>query len=126
MRLHSIRLRVRFGALVSIAVLFDGCAQSAPAVAPDESGQSFCDAMKVICDVDRLAGLTSHEDPIDVSQKRADFIRDHVMNGDAIYLRTLWSTQAAGERAKDMRVKASEVGVASCPLADSLEREGDL
>lgn len=79
--------------------------------------------MQIICDVDHIAGIDASDDPIGAEQQRSDYVRDHVTNGDAVYLRTLWSVQAAGERARDMRQKAMQAGIRRCPLADSLERD---
>ena len=80
-------------------------------------------AMQIMCNVDRIASIDASEDPIGAEQRRSDYVRDHVTNGDAVYLRTIWSVQAAVERAKDMRQKAVEAGLHGCALADSLERD---
>lgn len=109
---------------IALVLLVAACAPSRPPAEPQETGQTFVQAMTIMCNVDRIASIDPNDDPIGAEQKRADYVRDTVTNGDAVYLRTMWSVEAAAERAKDMREKAAQVGIRRCPLADSLEHDG--
>jgi hypothetical protein len=101
------------------------CASSAPPPdAPPPGRQTFADAVKMICDVDQLAGLSPEEDVLVIGQKRSQWIEGHVEHPDGIYLRTVLSVKPAEEQAAEMRSQAQKVGLARCTLADSIAATG--
>ena len=111
--------------LVLLIVFAAGCgpssAEPAPCRPPD---QSYHAALELWCQVDERAGLGTLEDPIEKSQRRSDWLTDHVKNPDAIYLKTMLSVKTQTDQAKELRAEAKGAGVAACPLADTLERGG--
>jgi hypothetical protein len=112
-------------ALVALAALASGCGYSEiPSKGPEFIGQSYPEAIRVLCDVDKLAGIAGEEDPLAVGRKRTDFIQEHVENPDGIYLRTLISVKGPSEQAVDLRQEAKETGLERCALADDLEKNG--
>ncbi len=118
-------LALPIAALSLAAALSAGCAYTAPPPKePELPGQTYPEAMRVLCDVDKLAGIGNEEDPFEVGRKRTDWIRAHVENPDGIYLRTLLSVKGPTEQAVDLRQEAKEVGLARCALADDLEKRG--
>jgi hypothetical protein len=112
--------------LLSAAILLvvsPGCGAAAPALeVPPASAQTFADAIGIICDVDRLAGLSVDEDVLAIGQKRSEWLADRIENPDGIELRTRLSVKSPEEQAVTIRAKAREVGLASCTLADSIEQ----
>jgi hypothetical protein len=118
MRMHATN------AFVLMALTLSGCgASSGPAKPPEpKPEQSYEEAIALMCDVDRRAGLDPASDPIDVGQKRSDWLADHVKNPDAIYLRTMLSVQSERQQGQALRAEAKGCGVGSCALADSLEQ----
>ncbi|UQA60675.1 hypothetical protein [Polyangium aurulentum] len=98
-----------------------GCSSSAPPPAAPTTGQTFTDAMKMMCDIDRLAGLSAEEDPLAIGQKRSEWLAERIDNPDGIEFRTIVSVKGPDDQAKAIRAKAKEVGIAACPLADSIE-----
>jgi len=110
--------------LFAVSLIVTGCGvSSGPAKPPEpKPEQSYEEAIALICEVDRRAGLDPASDPIDVGQKRSDWLADHVKNPDAIYLRTMLSVQSEREQAQALRVEAKGCGVRSCALADALEQ----
>lgn len=108
-------------ALVVLSSACGGPASEAPP--PSSAGkQSFAEAIRMICDVDRMAGLSADEDPLGIGQKRTDWIAEHVENADGIYLRTVLSVKGPEEQAKDLRAEAGKLGLGGCALADSIEQ----
>jgi hypothetical protein len=89
-----------------------------PAPVPGPSGQTYCQAVEVICDVDRRAGV----DPADVvaaDQQRFGYLEAHVDNPEGVYLRTILSASTPAERAVIMRDAQREAGLAACSYAES-------
>ncbi len=112
-------------ALLSLAAFTGGCGYTTPPPKdPDIGGQTYPEAMRALCDVDKLAGIAKEEDPFEVGRKRTDWIRQHVENPDGIYLRTLISVKGPTDQAADLRQEAKEVGLGQCALADDLEKTG--
>lgn len=110
---------------LTAVALASACTYDAPP--PNEpvfTGQSYAQAIQVMCDVDRLADVSPDDDPLTAGQKRKEWIQANVENPDGIYLRTLLSTKGAGDQAKDLREEAAGVGLARCALADVLEKDG--
>ena len=112
-------------ALASLLLVLSlpACASRPEPQAPPSGGQTFPEAVAMMCDVDKLAGLSAEADPLGIGQSRTDWITQHVDNPDAIELRTLLSVKGATEQSGMLRDKAKQVGQKSCTLADSLEKE---
>jgi hypothetical protein len=79
--------------------------------------------MKMLCNVDQLAGLSPGEDLLEIGRKRTAWLADEVDNGDFIEFRTLVSVKSPEEQSSKIRTKAKEVGIEACPLADSITAE---
>ncbi|WP_438010838.1 hypothetical protein WME89_20570 [Sorangium sp. So ce321] len=104
--------------------LLPACGPASEVKAPPSGGQTFPEAVAMMCDVDALAGLDAEADPISVGQQRSEWVAQHVSNPDAIELRTLLSVKGAAEQGGMLREEAKQVGLARCALADALERDG--
>ena len=114
---------MRTPSLLFAALFTVGC-HAAPEPQPPQPGQPFPQALTMMCDVDRLAGLTPDAEPLAVGPRRTAWISEHVDNPDAIELRTLMSVKGAAEQASMLRDRAKEAGVTRCALADTLEKTG--
>jgi hypothetical protein len=105
-------------------VLAMGCGASQapePEAAPQNTGQTFADAVKLMCEVDQRAGLTAEEDPLAIGQQRTTWLADHIENPDGIEFRTIVSVKGPEEQAQMIRAKAKQIGMEKCALADSIE-----
>lgn len=112
-------------AFVALAAALAGCGYSEqPVKSPEYAGQSYPEAVRVLCDVDRLAGINAEDDPLAAGRQRTEFIQSHVENPDGIYFRTMISVKGASEQAADLRAEAKEAGLSGCALADDLEKNG--
>lgn len=104
------------------------CACASPpcpdAAAPDTSGQSFRDAIALMCDVDQRAGIDDATDPLERAGKRSDYINEHVKNPDGIEYRTYFSVKPTIDQAKSLETQAHDVGIQKCALVGSLKQEG--
>ena len=104
-------------------VLASACSSQKKAEEPkDTNGQSFEEAMTLVCHVDEHIAADD-ADPLELDQRRSDFLQDRIKNPDAIYHHTLWRTKSNVERAKTIRKLSREAHVKSCPYADHLEEE---
>lgn len=101
-----------------------GCSQAPEAKVPAPGGQTFPEAVAMMCDVDRRAGLDPEADPISVGQMRSAWIAEHVESPDGIELRTMLSVKGAAEQGAMLREEAKKAGIARCALADALEADG--
>ncbi|WP_438032308.1 hypothetical protein [Sorangium sp. So ce204] len=100
------------------------CSSAPEAKAPAPGGQTFPEAVAMMCDVDTRAGLDPEADPISVGQMRSAWIGEHVESPDGIELRTMLSVKGAAEQGAMLREEAKKAGLARCALADSLEADG--
>jgi hypothetical protein len=117
-------LGLRRSHVVSLAGVLAGCgASSGPPEHPREQGQSYRDAIEMMCQVDRLAGLSEVTDPIQIGAQRAEWIAVHIEHPDAIEFRTLITVQPPGEQARLLQHQAESVGLENCPLVDSWQAE---
>jgi hypothetical protein len=106
----------------ALLVWISGCAGAAQAPPPElAETQSFADAIKMLCDVDKLAGLSADDDLLGVGQKRSEWLADKIENPDGIYFKTILSVKPAEDQASAMREQAKKVGIERCALADSIE-----
>jgi hypothetical protein len=97
------------------------CGARAPAVeAAGSSGQSYTEALELICHVDERAGIDVDADPIGVDGARWDFIKAEVKNPDAVYFRTILEVKDTNEQAELLQSEADRKALAGCPLAESL------
>jgi hypothetical protein len=115
------RLLRRLGVTLALSALGCGASQPTPESTPQPAGQSFPEAMNILCNVDRLASLSTEEDPFAIGQQRSAFLSDRIENPDGIEFRTIVSVKGPDEQAKAIRAKAKQVGVDPCPLADAIE-----
>ncbi|NUO47983.1 MAG: hypothetical protein HOV80_03910 [Polyangiaceae bacterium] len=95
-----------------------------PAPAPGPSGQTYCEAVEAICDVDRLAGVTD-ADIVEADQKRFSYMEANVDNPQGVYLRTILSASTPAERATIMRDAQAEAGLTRCGYAESEAKRQD-
>lgn len=109
---------------LSLLLVLPACATAPEPRTVAPAGQTFPDAVAMLCDVDRLAGITAEGEPLSVGVKRTAWIAEHVENPDGIELRTLLSVKGAEEQAKMLRERASSIGLTRCALADSMEKTG--
>jgi hypothetical protein len=104
---------------LGICLWLVGCARPAPKE-PEYHGQSYREALRVMCRVDELAGLGAEDDPLEKSQKREDWLNERVENPDAIYFRTLLKVKSTEEKSAELRAEAKKSGLDGCPLADTI------
>lgn len=107
---------------VLLVVWTVGCASQQAGPKPVEGGQSFEEAMTLVCNVDQHVQV-AEANLLEREQLRNDYLQDHVKNPDVIYHRTLWRVQATKERAKTIRELAGQCSLATCAYADTLESE---
>ncbi|WP_437523042.1 hypothetical protein WME79_33165 [Sorangium sp. So ce726] len=107
-----------------LPAFLSACSSAPEAKAPAPGGQTFPEAVAMMCDVDRRAGLDPEADPISVGQMRSAWITEHVESPDGIELRTMLSVKGAAEQGAMLREEAKKAGLARCALADSLEADG--
>ena len=105
-------------------IQFACAAQSRP-LAPDPSGQSYTDAIRQICEVDRLLAVSEETSEFDRKQNRTDFILENTKNGDALFFVTVFRTKLPEQQAQMLNREAKAQGVLDCALAKSLELETD-
>lgn len=111
-----------------LVVTLGFCACASPpcpdAAAPDSSGQSYRDAIALMCDVDQRAGVDDTTDPLERSSLRSDYINQHVKNPDGIEYRTHFSVKPSSDQAKSLEEAAKDVGIRKCALVGSLRKDG--
>jgi hypothetical protein len=100
-----------------------GCLATPEPKEPEPTGQTYAEALRVMCDVDKIGAIAS-DDPFEAGRLRTEAMKANVDNGDAIYLRTMLSVKGPAEQAAELRAEAKEAGIASCALADELETSG--
>lgn len=87
-----------------------------PALGP--SGQSYCEAVEVICDVDARAGVAP-DDVVMADQARFSYLQAHVDNPQGVYLRTILGASTSAERAHILVEAQEEAGLDRCAFAES-------
>jgi hypothetical protein len=83
--------------------------------------QPMKEVTELICDVDKLAGITSETDPIEAESNRYDFLSEHITNPDGIYFYTLLRAKDPKEGAKMLSEQAKDVKLQKCDRAAALE-----
>lgn len=106
-----------------LVLLLLACASQSRSKSVPVESQIYGDAIRQICDVDRLAGVTATSDELDRTQKRDEFIIEHTKNSDAIYFSTVWRTKPPGEKADLLEREAHQLGISRCLLAETLRTE---
>lgn len=107
--------------LLCLMLVAAGCAASETKVAcPEKEAHDL--AVKTICFVDQQVAYGEDEAPMDRSRKRSQFL-DEVANPEAIYLKTMLSVKPSSEQSQTLREAARDAKLASCPLADEIERD---
>jgi len=102
-----------------LAWLAVACSSEPPPRAPPREAQSYGEAVRMMCEVDALAGVDP-ADPLDAEAKRADYLVEHVKNSDGIYLLTLFRTSDPRGQASLLEEAARETRCSSCPLLAAL------
>lgn len=106
------------------ATLVIGCGPSSPPPkAPETTGQTFAQALQIMCDVDKLGNIAT-DNPFEIGRLRTEVIQEKVDNPDGIYFRTMLAVKGPSEQAVELRKQAKEVGLERCVLADDLEQSG--
>lgn len=98
------------------------CASQSRPVAPVVEGQTYAEALRLICDVDRHVTIPDGATELDVGQLRDDYIVENTKNPDAIYFVTVWRTKPPAERASLLDKEAKDQKLNDCPLASQLSR----
>jgi hypothetical protein len=106
------------------ALALFACAEPGPPPgrAP-EGGQSYEEAIALICNVDQAARIEADASVLDVAERRHDFLQERVKNPDGIYFYTIFRTQGPREQAASLRSEVREHRLKGCALADALERD---
>ena len=89
-----------------------------PPSGPGPSGQTYAQAVQVMCDVDQLAEVATDEPDELADIKRFDYLARTVDNPDGIYLRTILSVKFGEDRACLLKEAQQETGIATCALAE--------
>lgn len=91
--------------------------------ARDSSGQSYAEAIAIMCDADRLSGAEP-SDPLQAATTRDEYLVGHVKNADGIYFLTLFRSKAGPEQADALACQAEASKLAKCALVDTLRSDG--
>lgn len=105
----------------TLCVLLAACSAE-PARAP-ESGTSFAEGLRRLCEVDQRAGLDPDTDPVTIEGERYDWALSNVENPDVIEMVTLMRVKSVPERVQMLRAGSSQAALPGCALADTLESE---
>jgi hypothetical protein len=129
------RTRV-LAARISLSLVALGAACSAGSTAPPRSSETedadlsalktdraYRADIELICNVDARVGGESL-DPLELEQKRDDFLVEHVKHPDAIYFLTLFRAKPARERAEMLSERARAIELKACPLPARLLATG--
>lgn len=112
-----------FGAGLILFTAGCGGASKAPEDA-SANGQSYAQAIALMCDVDKLGNIEPGDDLLGVGKKRSDWLEGRLENPEGIYFRTLISVKTAEEQAGALRDEAKKSGLAGCALSEALLRDG--
>lgn len=75
--------------------------------------------IELFCNVDERISA-DQLDPIELSQKRDDYLVDHVKHPDGIEFLTIFRTKPDSERSQMLDEKTRAIGLKACPLRDRL------
>jgi hypothetical protein len=102
-------------------VMFTMAACSPPPPKSPETGTSFQEGVRRLCEVDQRAGLDPDLDPVTIEGERYEWAIGHVEHPDVIELVTILRVRSEAERVEMLRSFARQAELASCPLADTIE-----
>jgi len=111
--------------LVLAAFCGPACGPASPAEDPSNQihdDQSYDAALRMFCDADRLSGANP-EDPLELAQRREDYLVEHVKNPDGQYFLTIWRTKGPAERAAMLEKELASTKISPCPLVATLRAE---
>ncbi len=100
------------------------CAARTSPPPAQSTGQTYAEALELICRVDERAGIDPDADPIGVEGARWDFIKAEVKNPDGVYFRTILEVKDAAEQAELLNAEVERVRLDDCPLLEVLESAG--
>jgi hypothetical protein len=101
------------------------CGPASPAEDPSNQihdDQSYAAALRMFCQVDQLSGANP-EDPLELAQRREDYLVEHVRNPDGQYFLTIWRTKGPAERAAMLEKELATTQISPCPLVATLRAE---
>lgn len=87
-------------------------------------GQTYAEAIRLMCDVDRLVSVPEGTNELELGQLREDYLVENTKHPEAIFLLTVWRTKPVNEQASLLKREALEQRVSDCALARRLEAEG--
>ena len=97
------------------------CASQRRPAAPLGEGQTYADAIKLICEVDKHLVAPEGTSEIEMGQLRQDYIVENTKNPDAIFFITIWRTKPPAEQVNLLTQEAVEQKLPECPLAKSID-----
>lgn len=100
-------------------LLLVACASEPPARSPPRETQGYEQAVRILCDADRLAGVDP-EDPLEAEAKRTEYLVAHVKNSDGIYLLTLFRSSDPRAQLALLDEAVADTKLSSCPLRATL------
>jgi hypothetical protein len=101
------------------------CASRREPAEDASTGQSYAEAVRLICTVDARLDPDALADPLARSRARWERIHDEIEQPDAIYLRTLLEAKPPREGSTILANEAQRVGVAPCPLVTALAEDDE-
>ncbi len=105
----------------AVLVCVSACGPEEPAKSPHQ-GQSFAEAMELLCNVDARLGVSAEDNPISIDMERHDWFMTHVKNPDGIELVTLLRVKTDSQRVTMLRNAAHRAALTRCALASALQR----
>jgi hypothetical protein len=111
--------------IVLLLGLATACAGGAREAETPAGGQTFAEAVRLICHVDREAGLSEDDDELTVEETRSEWLTAHIENPDGIELYTLIRAKAPGDAANTLAKAVQKVEISGCPLMDALRAVED-
>lgn len=107
-------------ALACVGMISFACASQQRPITPITEGQSYAEAIRLICEVDRRLQGADSATEIELGQLRQDYIIENTQNPDAIYFVTVWRTKPPAEQSVMLAQQAVEQEVSDCELAKRL------
>jgi hypothetical protein len=99
-------------------------AQQRPDTPPVE-GQTYAEAIQLLCEVDERVGTPEGTSELELSQLREDYIVENTKHPDAIFFTTVWRTKPPREQAMLLKREALAQKITNCKLVQRLETSTD-
>jgi hypothetical protein len=99
-------------------------AQRRPVI-PLVEGQTYTEAIQLVCDVDARVGVPEGTSELELGQMREDYIIENTKNPDAIFFATVWRTKPPREQAALLKREALAQKIPVCKLVQRLEASTD-